>query len=488
MYENLVYKLCAISDFLSVIFYNMLYMSVLAIIIGLVIMLIEEILDKIISPKFKIAIWGVFLIALILPINSQNTNYNKENYIFNTLKQIQTVSFKSDIDEARAEYENYIKNESTTIEGYNYVKNNLEIAKIKYFIFNMFLPILWALIVIGLAINYIYQNYKMRKMFLNKKEKNLPSEKIKKVIEEAKKEIRINKEINVYVKENINSASIYGILNTSVLVPKEYENKDEKDLKYIFMHEMAHYKGGDLIINTVVSILSILYVLNPICYIFFKRIRQDLELKADQIVLENIAKEDYKKYATILINESVASTDRYKVQILNLVGVYNDLERRIYMINFSKYFFQRTLSIFLVALSIISILSFTFFYGREVDRSYENYSFNLEKLQSYKTMYVGDFEAVKRIVKKLNLSRFLSWIKIEGKSVEVIYTASEKVDENSAAFYNFLNFEQTQKDEIMKQNADAMFYLIDNCENVTLTIKSPIDENVVLEDYKFARE
>lgn len=469
---------------LSTIFYNMLYMSILAIIIGLVIMLLEEILDKIISPKFKVAIWGVFIIALILPIN---TNCEKENYIFNTLKQIQTISFKSDIDEARAEYENYIKNEETTIEEYNKVRNNLEIAKTKYFIFNMLLPIIWLMITSGLFVNYIYQNYKIKKFLFYKQEANIPSQKIKLAIEEASKEMRIKKELNTYIKENINSASIYGIFNPTILIPKEYENKDEKDLKYIFMHEIAHYKGGDLIINTLITILSNIYILNPLLFVFFKRIRQDLELKADQMVIENIEKEEYKKYATILINESVASTDRYKVQILNLVGVYNDLERRIYMINFSKYFFQKTLSIFLIAISIIAILSVTFFYGKNVDNTYKNYTFDLEKLQSYKTMYVGDFEAVKRIVKKLNLSKYVNAIAIKEKNVEITYTTTEQINEDSYAFHNFLNFDESQKQSIMKQNADAIFDLIENCENVTFIIKSPIDETTILNKYEFSR-
>lgn len=62
-------------------FYNVLYMSILAIIVGLVIYLIQEILDKKITPKWKITLWLVLLIALIVPINN-SSKYQNNNWLF----------------------------------------------------------------------------------------------------------------------------------------------------------------------------------------------------------------------------------------------------------------------------------------------------------------------------------------------------------------------------------------------------------------------
>ena len=48
-------------------FYMILYMSIFAVIVGFTIYLIQEIFDKKISPKWKIAMWGIFIISLIVP-------------------------------------------------------------------------------------------------------------------------------------------------------------------------------------------------------------------------------------------------------------------------------------------------------------------------------------------------------------------------------------------------------------------------------------
>ena len=46
-------------------FYMIVYMSIFAVIVGFTIFLIQEILDKKISPKWKLDMWGNFIISLV---------------------------------------------------------------------------------------------------------------------------------------------------------------------------------------------------------------------------------------------------------------------------------------------------------------------------------------------------------------------------------------------------------------------------------------
>ena len=103
-------------------FYNVLYMSILAIIVGLVIYLIQEILDKKITPKWKITLWLVLLIALIVPINN-SSKYQNNNWLLKTLQPIQNISFKKEVQDKEALYNSYIQKEDTNYQDY---KTNLD--------------------------------------------------------------------------------------------------------------------------------------------------------------------------------------------------------------------------------------------------------------------------------------------------------------------------------------------------------------------------
>ncbi len=54
---------------LSNIFYKIVYMSLIASIIGTIILIINKIFKNKISPKWKSRLWIIFIIMLIVPIN-----------------------------------------------------------------------------------------------------------------------------------------------------------------------------------------------------------------------------------------------------------------------------------------------------------------------------------------------------------------------------------------------------------------------------------
>lgn len=55
-------------NFISPMFYKILYMSIIGIFVGLFILIIRKILDKRISPKWKCFIWLLLMLSLIVPV------------------------------------------------------------------------------------------------------------------------------------------------------------------------------------------------------------------------------------------------------------------------------------------------------------------------------------------------------------------------------------------------------------------------------------
>ena len=319
-------------------FYMIVYMSIFAVIVGFTIFLIQEILDKKISPKWKLVMWGIFIISLVVPLNI-NGIYESNNIFMKILNPIQEISFRQEIEDRQAEYNSYIQRQDTTFEDYKVVRGNLYTAYAKYIIFDIAIPCLWVGVIAILWLRYLFIKRKMNRLRVSDL---LTDKRIIKIFENCKKELNIKKDIVLINKQGILSPAIYGIIDTKIFLDEEsMKNKSDVEIKYTLMHELSHYKGKDLIINVILNILRTIYWFNPFLYIIFKRIRQDIELKADANVLKHLQPEENKEYALTIIN---ALRDRlyksYETEVLNLAGVESDTERRIYMIKLEQHLFR----------------------------------------------------------------------------------------------------------------------------------------------------
>ena len=86
----------------------------------------------------------------------------------------------------------------------------------------------------------------------------------------AKKALNIKKDIVLINKQGILSPAIYGITDTKIFLDEEsIKNKSDVEIKYTLMHELAHYKGKDLIINVILNILRTIYWFKIHFYILF---------------------------------------------------------------------------------------------------------------------------------------------------------------------------------------------------------------------------
>ena len=172
-------------------FYMIVYMSIFAVIVGFTIFLIQEILDKKISPKWKLVMWGIFIISLVVPLNI-NGIYESNNIFMKILNPIQEISFRQEIEDRQAEYNSYIQRQDTTFEDYKVVRGNLYTAYAKYIIFDIAIPCLWVGVIAILWLRYLFIKRKMNRLRVSDL---LTDKRIIEIFENCKKELNINKDI-----------------------------------------------------------------------------------------------------------------------------------------------------------------------------------------------------------------------------------------------------------------------------------------------------
>ena len=278
--------------FIQKIFTNILYMAFIASFVAIIILLLRKIFDKKISPMWKFAMWILLLISLIIPFRI-------------TL---------------------YSSNEQLNIIG-NFT-NYLERIKIN-FTYNYCGKVLTYIWLVGMAIFstiYIFNAIKM-KLKIGKEE--IKEERILKILDEVKQSLKIKRNIKLINQKNKIVPCIYGILQPKILLTKEILEKPDEVLKYIFMHELAHYKRKDTFLNFILLLITFVYWFNPILWFCFKQIRQDMELKADELVIKNIPHNKDKEYAKALVSLlPISEEEKITNRLLYVTDSKKNMERR----------------------------------------------------------------------------------------------------------------------------------------------------------------
>ena len=336
------------------VFYNILYLSIIGSILAIIVLILRKTFDKKISPTWKFAMWFLFLISLFVPFRFTIESQNSHEFLIS-----------SGIDKIEFTKENLIANESGKIFVY-----------------------IWISAMAIIFLYYIITSFVMRKR-IGKEE--VKDKKILKILENCKKQMEVEKEIKLIKQDYKKVPCIYGLFNTKILVTDEVLEKDEESLKYIFMHELAHFKRCDLILNKLLILITTIHWFNPIIWFCFKQIRQDMELKADEMVLNKIEKDEEKEYAKTLVRLlPISKEEKEPVKLLCVTDGKKNMERRIKMIKLSDKFKEYKALIGITTLLIILCVG-TFIFTRIKPQ---------EEQEVSKTNLVQYFETPNRIVYK----------------------------------------------------------------------------------------
>lgn len=308
------------------IFYNIVYLSVISSLIAIIILSLRKIFDKKISPKWKFIMWLLLLISLLIPYRITIKSQNGHKFIISTI-----------ID--------YI-----------------EKAK-DYMILKQYGKTILYIWILGIAVLTSY--YIINTIIMERKigKKQVQDERIIEIFEKAKQKMQIQRDIKLIEQEYKKVPCIYEVFKPKILITKEIIKKDDETLEYIFMHELAHYKRKDIILNKLLIIITILHWFNPILWFCFKQIRQDMELKADELVLEKIQKKQEKQYAKALVSLlPISQEEQPKTRVLCVTDNKKNMERRIKMIKLSDKFkeYKTLIGVTTVILTLcIGMLIFT---------------------------------------------------------------------------------------------------------------------------------
>ncbi len=308
------------------IFIKVVSMSLIASMIGILIVLGKAIFKNI-PIRLSNILWLFVLFVLIVPIDIP-TKISVHNYI-PVNETINLMAFEQ------------VGNVLNEREGNKNVASNM-------FDFKTIITLIWF---IGMILLFLKSVCWLVLQSINGKSNEKINEKIYNIFLQCKSDLKIANDIELVLQDKIKTPAIYGVVTPKLLITKEIEKLTTNEIKYIFTHELIHYKKKDILVYRILNTLKCIYWFNPIVLFILKKIKKDLEYATDEITV-NILKNE-KMYCKTLLKVSLFANEKYT----NVLAMYNgtkELERRIKMLKSNKKVNILTIGL-LIVLCIITL-------------------------------------------------------------------------------------------------------------------------------------
>lgn len=144
---------------------------------------------------------------------------------------------------------------------------------------------------------------KIRLHHLEKSALPVQSKDVRALFSRCTLETKIRRRIPVYSTAFLKSPVIVGWLKPRIYVPIHLISDFHPDeMRYMFLHELQHYKHRDALMNHLLNLAVILYWFNPFVWYAVGEARSDREIACDTSVLQMLDSKEYAAYGNTLLN------------------------------------------------------------------------------------------------------------------------------------------------------------------------------------------
>jgi beta-lactamase regulating signal transducer with metallopeptidase domain len=140
--------------------------------------------------------------------------------------------------------------------------------------------------------------------------------------------------IRVLVTRAVAAPSLHGFLRPSLLLPEGFlDTFTREQLRYALLHELAHLRRSDVLVNWIATAASAVHWFNPLVHLALSRLAEERELACDALALEALRAEERQAYGGTVL-EIVDRLRRTQLvpALVGMTATPRQLKRRILMI------------------------------------------------------------------------------------------------------------------------------------------------------------
>lgn len=320
---------------LALAFLHMLDASIFASILIALLLAIKKPLHSLISARVFHILWLLIFIRLMMPIQVQGP-FGISNLIPD---KIQMVAIYQENKPLNLELPPVYRFMAGTDEGFSDNKSyDEESAATTSFSLQPFvraLPYIWIIGCIMSILSLIALNSRSRSS--RKGSKRVMDPAIMTIVEQCLERLQVKKRIPIYMNSLVKSPCIAGVTHPTIYLPEDIGTQISPDqLQYILLHEIAHYKRGDLICNSFSLLAASIHWFNPLVWLAVKEMRHDREVACDTLVMEVLGESNAISYGMTLIDLSRFTHKPRQTSLASFNAAGGQVERRIKMIKSFK--------------------------------------------------------------------------------------------------------------------------------------------------------
>lgn len=345
------------------VFNWVLISSAMAIVPACIILLVKSALKNRLGAGWHYYIWLLLVVRLLLPYSPQSpfSIYNFTNQTLEILPVYQDAYKPTGEKEFIAES---TEKEAGTPSGpRNYqISAKENVGNPVWAAFNRQasaygLPKFAMVWLAGLLIFLLYTAFINIALYLKiRKSGQLADGPTEDLLDECKLLMDINKSIPILVSMSVNTPALIGIFRPKILLPAKIVGElDADELKYVFLHELAHYRRKDILFVWLTVIIRALHWFNPLVWYCFYRMDQDREAACDAMVLSRVKPEERLKYGHTIIHllKMLPSLQKPAPGVIGILPGKARIKRRLAMISlFKKESVPWTVAIVILILSV----------------------------------------------------------------------------------------------------------------------------------------
>lgn len=326
-----------------------LSLSVSGTLLLLLILGLKQLYKNKFSRRWQYYVWIIVALRFLLPFTPDNTIVGSLFEKFDTtimndnpINPNMPVTVNAGYNESGQEQENNNINATTV------VHNPLSVYA------SIFL--VWAVLVLVLFVRKItlYQGFIQ---YIKAGNTEVSDIKTLNLLSDCEEKLNIKARVELYHNVLITSPIMIGFFRPSIVLP--VGELEDKELSYIFVHELIHYKQRDMFFKWLIQIVACAHWFNPFVYLLEKEVNKSCELSCDEKVLSVLGDKSRREYGDTLIS-FLKSNNLYKSSLASVTlteGAEQLRERLGAIMNFKKK--TRLITIIsLMAAFLLSVVGF----------------------------------------------------------------------------------------------------------------------------------
>lgn len=153
------------------------------------------------------------------------------------------------------------------------------------------------------------------KRFIGRSER-LNSGRLYELFKDTRRRYGIHANVPLLVSDDVSTPGIAGIFNPRIILPRTCaEDLTEEELRCVFVHELTHFRRGDLFVHHALLMICYLHWYNPFVWLMLRNFKISMEQACDWQVMDSVCVGTAQQYGYTLLQVLKRSRGRRDAQV-----------------------------------------------------------------------------------------------------------------------------------------------------------------------------